>query len=522
MTWINLLFSWQLLTAAAGLLSWGLHHLACPRPYRRELMLHYMLVALALGLPLVSALDPFALDFEPLTKSYVAQSYEKFDQLSKVERSATDLIMVKNIPVELHLDWLVVGANALLLLSLLWSLWTTAKELKGIHHILRNSHHIKRYGRLKIVCSDAVSVPFSFHSLRFAWVVLPTRILENSQNTRLALLHELQHHRQGDTLWLYAMLALRSLTAFNPFQRLLDRTIAATQELTVDATLVDEGNIQVGDYARCLLEVARNNCEERVVPSCAIGPALVSDQQLLTRRIEQMFIRKKTKTTIVPIAIALLVTMVGLTLQTGKAIGSAGFTLEEARALAARTPSRYPLKVNQAVVDQLNRYTQTAQGREFMRAALKRMAVHRNLVLSKIKEYGVPEEILAIPIIESGYRNLAQPSSGVRAAGLWQFIPGTARAYGLRVEGDNDERLDIPKETDAAMRLLKSEKIRFGRWPLAVLAYNAGDGMVMRGVLATNSSNVWDLIEQGYEGDRHYMAKFVAAILIMKHPSLID
>jgi hypothetical protein len=95
-------------------------------------------------------------------------------------------------------------------------------------------------------------------------------------------------------------------------------------------------------------------------------------------------------------------------------------------------------------------------------------------------------------------------------------------AYGLRVWDDVDERLDEAKETDAAMRLLKAEKIRFGKWPLSVLAYNAGDRIVTKGIFKTGSRNAWVLIRHGYQGDKNYLAKFTAAILLMKNPDLLD
>ena len=231
---------------------------------------------------------------------------------------------------------------------------------------------------------------------------------------------------------------------------------------------------------------------------------------------------KTTRYGFAMMAILLTLLMSTFALKVGNAIGSAGMTFEETQALADKTKSTFPIVINERVVNQLNRYIQTRQGREFIQDSLKRMKKHQALIEDKIKQYGLPQELIAIPIIESGFRNLPQPSQGNKGAGLWQFIPHTAMAYGLRVWNGIDDRLDIPKETDAAMRLLKSEKIRFGKWPLSVLAYNAGDKLVTKGVFKTGSHNVWTLIENGFEGDKDYMAKLTAVILIMKNPHLID
>jgi membrane-bound lytic murein transglycosylase D len=152
---------------------------------------------------------------------------------------------------------------------------------------------------------------------------------------------------------------------------------------------------------------------------------------------------------------------------------------------------------------------------------LHRMEQYRPMIKAKIKEYGVPAELIAIPIIESGYRNLPQNPQRSIGAGLWMFIKHTATAYGLRVNETVDERLDVLKETDAAMRLLKSEKIRFGKWPLSVLAYNAGDKIVTKGIFKTGSHNAWVLIEHGFQGEKDYLPRLMAAMIIMKNPDLI-
>jgi hypothetical protein len=222
------------------------------------------------------------------------------------------------------------------------------------------------------------------------------------------------------------------------------------------------------------------------------------------------------------LALALTIFMSALAFKTGQAIGSPGLTMEEARALVANTATTFPLEMNKDVLHQLNRTLQTVQGREEMRQSLKRLEKYRSLVESKIQEYGVPQELIALPIVESGYRNLAQHENPSYGAGLWMFIRSTAQAYGLRVWDDVDERLDVAKETDAAMRLLKAEKIRFGKWPLSVLAYNAGDKIVTKGIFKTGSHNAWVLIRHGYQGDKNYLAKLTAAILLMKNPHLLD
>jgi membrane-bound lytic murein transglycosylase D len=129
---------------------------------------------------------------------------------------------------------------------------------------------------------------------------------------------------------------------------------------------------------------------------------------------------------------------------------------------------------------------------------------------------------MALPIMESGYQNLPQSRFPQHAAGVWQFVPQTARNFGLRVDTTIDERLDVKKATDAACRYLGALFLRFQDWELSVLAYNAGENKVQEGIAKTHSRNAWTLIEQGFAGDEDYLAKIEAAILIRMHPSILE
>jgi len=200
--------------------------------------------------------------------------------------------------------------------------------------------------------------------------------------------------------------------------------------------------------------------------------------------------------------------------------------LAQANAMAARaqTDTAFPIVVNDLVLTQLNRYIGTPEGREYMKNALSRMENYKEIISQYANEYGVPREILAIPMIESGYLNMTeeQGNNPVRTAGLWQFIPSTARNFGLHVDDQKDERVDVKLSTDAAIRLLQSDKLRFKDWHLSILAYNMGEEGVQKGITATGTRDAWTLIRQGYEGDKDYLPKFMAAVLIMKNPESVE
>lgn len=225
--------------------------------------------------------------------------------------------------------------------------------------------------------------------------------------------------------------------------------------------------------------------------------------------------------------VVLLTLIMGVTAFASKAwVQDRRVSMMDANAMAARTrsSSEFPIVVNDLVLKQLNRYIGTPEGREFIRNALAQMENYKSLVGAYLQKYDVPEEIMALPIVESGYMNLSEQEAGTpgRAAGIWQFIPSTAHAYNLRVPPAKDDRVNVELETDAAMRYLKSNQLRFKDWQLSVLAYNMGEDAVQKGIDATGSRDAWTLIRNGYEGDKDYLAKAVAAMIIKENPKSIE
>ena len=85
-----------------------------------------------------------------------------------------------------------------------------------------------------------------------------------------------------------------------------------------------------------------------------------------------------------------------------------------------------------------------------------------------------------------------------------------------------DDRLDVALLTDAAMRYLQANNLRFNDWHLSALAFNYGEGNVQKGMEATGSRDAWTLIRNGHEGDKDYLPKLMAAILIMKNPESVQ
>ncbi len=135
-----------------------------------------------------------------------------------------------------------------------------------------------------------------------------------------------------------------------------------------------------------------------------------------------------------------------------------------------------------------------------------------------IAEYGLPEDLAYLPLIESGFRPKAY--SRAHASGIWQFIPSTGKTYGLRNNYWLDERRDPLKSTVAAARYLKKLYEEFNDWHLALAAYNCGEGGLNRAINRSNSRNYWDLNLP--RETMNYVPLFLAALTIAKNPSCFN
>ena len=129
------------------------------------------------------------------------------------------------------------------------------------------------------------------------------------------------------------------------------------------------------------------------------------------------------------------------------------------------------------------------------------------------KSYELPLRLTRLPLVESSFN--VEAYSKVGAAGLWQFIPSSARIY-MRLNDVVDDRRDPWTSTDAAARHLRDDYAMLGSWPLALTAYNHGRGGVARGLAETGGAELPDLI-RGYNSkrfgfaSRNFYAEFLAA-----------
>jgi membrane-bound lytic murein transglycosylase D len=137
-----------------------------------------------------------------------------------------------------------------------------------------------------------------------------------------------------------------------------------------------------------------------------------------------------------------------------------------------------------------------------------------NLIDGILSQYGLPRELKYIAVIESNLSTAA--TSHVGAGGPWQFMPYTARDYGLVVNGAYDERRDYFKSTHAASRYLLSLYKQFHDWLLVMAAYNGGPGRVYSAIKKSGSKNFWNLQYYLPSESRTYVKRFIATHYIME------
>jgi membrane-bound lytic murein transglycosylase D len=177
-----------------------------------------------------------------------------------------------------------------------------------------------------------------------------------------------------------------------------------------------------------------------------------------------------------------------------------------------------PVELNDAVVAYI-RFFQTDTRAHFARW-LARSTRYIPMMRQVLEKHGLPLDLVYLSMIESGFSSYAY--SFAKAAGVWQFVVGTSRRYGLLTDFWVDERRDPVKATEAAAKYLKDLRHRFhGDWYLAWAGYNAGEGKVDRAIRKEKTTDFWRMMGKGRTlraETKHYVPKLIAAALIAKHP----
>jgi membrane-bound lytic murein transglycosylase D len=185
------------------------------------------------------------------------------------------------------------------------------------------------------------------------------------------------------------------------------------------------------------------------------------------------------------------------------------------------TVSQLPLQENDAVLSYVH-YFSTERGRNVLLGGLRRSGRYRPLVQRILDDEGVPQELIYLAQVESGF--LPRARSNKQAVGMWQFVQFRGRQYGLMQGPGTDDRLDPEKATRAAAKHLHDLYAMFGDWYLAMAAYNCGPGCVQRAVERTGYADFWELRRLNVlpHETANYVPLIVALTIMAKNPKDYD
>ncbi|MEQ8706580.1 MAG: transglycosylase SLT domain-containing protein [Phaeodactylibacter sp.] len=179
----------------------------------------------------------------------------------------------------------------------------------------------------------------------------------------------------------------------------------------------------------------------------------------------------------------------------------------------------FELKYNNIVGAYIQGYLYRRQARK-AELVTGRAVLYFPTIEALLTKYGMPEHLKYLPVVESALNPHA--ISPVGAEGLWQFMPGTAADYGLKVNDYIDERRDPHKSTEAAIHYLKKAYEKYGDWALALAAYNGGSGRVSRAIKRGRSKNFWKIRRYMPRETRNYVPAFIAATYLMEYYKSYD
>jgi membrane-bound lytic murein transglycosylase D len=177
-----------------------------------------------------------------------------------------------------------------------------------------------------------------------------------------------------------------------------------------------------------------------------------------------------------------------------------------------------PVQLEQRTLDFVKFYRDTERGRQLAESWARKAGRYVPAIQSELARAGLPTDLVWMSLIESGHNPTIRSRAG--AVGLWQFMPETARCYGLTVDRWVDERLDPLRATQGAALYLSDLERRFGTWELAMAAYNMGHYGLTRSVRRYNTNDFWRLsrLEAALPWETAlYVPKILAIAIVMKN-----
>lgn len=485
--------------------------------------------SLFIGTIIIFLLMPFLVNhFAVLgTSSFQIQPllHQLSEQMVLQQSKVTSLAVQAQHQISISTHYFV---QASLVIGFCWFATKYIHSLFVLKKITRQAFCRHQVSNIHILFHSMSNIPFCWSSFTKHYVLLPESLLEKPADLKLAVRHELQHIRQGDTRWLHFLAILKTLCFINPFIWLWLRKFNELQEYACDEALVLSRSTAVINYAQCLVDLAGDSLKQNYLPQNALGFSKCSYPSILQRRVSMLVNYKATKR-----KLGLAMTAYIISFLTISSIAfafsnkpGAPFTQHQVELMIRQAIPKNTLQVSATpeVVAELNNIRSSEKARTYMQTAINNMQSYKPYIQHEFKNNSIPEDLLALPLAESGYRPLNASQNDMQAAGIWQFVPSTAQRYGLVINDQRDDRLDTKLSTTAAINYLNDLYAQFKDWKLAAVAYEIGEANTSNLMNITKSRNPWVLAANPVapKGLKNYLALLDASVILIHNPSLVQ
>ncbi len=475
-------------------------------------------------------LSPYLTIFQPLQHAQLELTplfHHATHMLASSGEAVTMQVSLENMPLQISLKTMLISLWIAGILLFSYRYCKTLATLKKIRHAAFCQHKINN---IHILFSGALNSPFCWSILHKHFIALPQALLTRPEDKHLTIRHESQHLRHGDTYWLQLMQVIQVFCFWNPFLKLWMQWLSELQEFSCDEEMIIRRKISPVALAQCLVNAARESMNHGLLINGVISINSVS-QSILYRRVNMLFAYKNQKrrmALITAYAISFLL-ISGTAIAFKQSSLSNPLTAQDISSMIQQSTLNQPfrIKATPEVVAMINKFRHQEKEHTFMSSALERMKLYKPTIQQSLKMHSLPNDLLALPLVESGYRPLEEKVNPVRAAGVWQIIPSTAARFGLVINNKRDDRLDTQLSTQAAITYLNLLYAQFHDWKLAVIAYEIGEGETERLINVTGSRDAWTIarspsLPKKYKNElKNYLALFDASVIILHHPSVI-
>ena len=475
---------------------------------------------------LIFLIVPFVIAMLPLhqNNAFQFQPILKHASAAFLQRHVALNSQVEVLQYAFSLPSIITVFSLLILMGSIIILIKYIKDILALRKLTKNAYCHRKINNIHILFSETTTIPFCWSSINSHFVIIPSIFLEKNADLKLAIRHELQHIRQGDTYWLHFIAVIKIIFFWNPLMKAWSHWFSELQEFACDESLILNKKTSRPSYAQCLIDTASTTLSETALPQGALGIIWLSKnyRSMLNRRVTMLFDYKnlqKKKISLICAYATCFLTAGSLAYALDNSSANQPMNIKELSTIVNK--SHLQITITPEILSEINNIRGSKQARSFMITSLERMKKYKPYIETQLKNNAMPNQLLALPFVESGYN--VKATSAMLATGIWQFIPSTAKNFDLTVNSQRDDRLDTQLSTQAAISYLKALYSQFHDWKLAIIAYEIGEKNTEQLINTVQSHDAWVLARSpsAPKDLKKFLSMFEASVIIMNNPELV-